>query len=624
MSNKILPPGVRERLNALAARQIIILDGAMGSLIQSFRLTEQDFRGERFAAHPVNLLDCNDLLCLTRPELIRRIHEQYLEAGADITKTCSFNATAVSLEHFGLGGLAYEISRAAAALAREAADRFSRPGEPRFVAGSMGPTAKSGSLSPDVNRPERRAVTWDVLAAAYYDNARGLLDGGADILLVETIFDTLNAKAAIFAIKRLAAERGIDVPIMLSATVAGAAQNGSRARILSGQTLEAFCVSVAHAEPWSVGLNCSFGADMLQGCTEGLGAFSLRLGGSWLISAHPNAGLPNQLGAYDETPESMALKMEDYFKEGLVNIAGGCCGTTPAHIAALAEAAARYAPREIGRAAASSAWLSGLAALDGGEFGIIGTAENTAGNGVPGNSEFVRCIAEENYDDALEVLADLIEQGASLIDICIDDARAGRSVADGEKAMRNFLNFALQDPGIARVPFMIDSCRWNVIEAGLKCVQGKCLVYSLSLRDGPEEFLRRAGIVRSYGAAAVVLLHDEQGPAVDYGLKIEAARRAWRLLRESGFPAQDIVFDPIVPAAAGGTAAGEQDSRMQDFFRACAWIRDNCPGARIMGRVSNLFSGFQGNGRDAVQGVFLKHAVDAGLTLAAGDPGSLH
>ncbi|MDR0642453.1 MAG: methionine synthase [Treponema sp.] len=620
------PPegGVREKLNAIAARRIIVLDGAMGSLIQGLHLTEGDFRGERFAGHPVNLLGCNDLLCLTRPDLIRGIHGDYLKAGADITKTCSFNATSVSLADFGIGGLAYEISHAAAALAREAADGFSSPERPRFVAGSMGPTAKSGSISPDIDDPEKRAISWDELVSAYYDNARGLVDGGADLLLVETIFDTLNAKAAIFAIMRLLEERRLDVPLMLSATVASAGDGG---RILSGQTLEAFCISVAHAGPWSLGLNCSFGADKLrQGAAE-LGAVSVRLGTSWLISTHPNAGLPNQLGAYDEGPESMALKMEGYFKDGLLNIAGGCCGTTPAHIAAIAELAARYPPRRIpGGAPPPSTWLAGLEGLavgrgPGQEAGaglspgltVIGERTNVAGS-----RKFLKLVKEKNFGEALTVAREMISRGASLIDVCMDDA-----LLDAEEAMGRFLSLALQDPEIARVPIMIDSSRWNVIEAGLKCVQGKCLVNSISLKEGPREFLRRAGIARSYGAAVLVMLFDEQGQAADYERKIEVARRSWALLRDSGFPAGDIVFDPNILSIATGIP--EHDSYGLDFIRACAWIHNNCPGAQISGGVSNLSFSFRGNDRvrEALHAVFLKHAAGAGLSMAIVNPASL-
>jgi 5-methyltetrahydrofolate--homocysteine methyltransferase len=636
----------------MAAERIIILDGAMGSLIQGFHLGEADFRGRRFASHRTELAGCNDLLCLTKPDLITGIHESYLEAGADIIKTCSFNATALSLADFDLADLAYEISRAAAALARGAADRFSGPGRPRLVAGSMGPTAKSGSISPDMDDPGKRAVTWDQLAAAYYDNAAGLLDGGADILLVETIFDTLNAKAAIFAIQKILRERQIEAPLMLSATVASAG-SGEAGRILSGQTIEAFCVSTAHAEPWSLGLNCSFGVDALKPHAAALAAFSSVLGDPWLISLHPNAGLPNQFGLYEESPESMALKMEGCFKEGLLDIAGGCCGTTPAHIKAIAELAKNYPPRRARRGARPPAaapgsgitpgpatfntpspialntpaptpdpvptWLAGLeplavGAADGGP-GITAIGERT---NVAGSRKFLKLIKDEKYGEALTVARELIGRGASLIDVCMDDA-----LLDAEKAMTSFLSLALQDPEIARVPIMIDSSRWNVIEAGLKCVQGKCLVNSISLKEGPAALLRRAEIARSYGAAVVVMLFDEQGQAAGYDRKIEVARRSWRLLRDSGFPAADIVFDPNVLALA--TGIGEHDSYGLDFIRACAWIRDNCPGAKISGGISNLSFSFRGNDRvrEAMHAVFLKHAGAAGLNLAIVNPASL-
>jgi 5-methyltetrahydrofolate--homocysteine methyltransferase len=620
MSNNIYAAGnVRKTLNAIAARRIIILDGAMGSLIQSYGLTEEDFRGGRFAGHPVKLLGCNDLLCLSRPDLIRRVHAEYLEAGADITKTCSFNATAVSLEHFGLAGYAYEISRAAAALARETADRFSTPEKPRFVAGSLGPTAKNGSLPPDINCPEKRAVTWDELAAAYYDNARGLLDGGADILLIETIIDTLNAKAAIFAINRLLGEGRPVPPLMLSATMASAASTGGR--ILAGQNLAAFCVSVAHAEPWALGLNCSFGAETLKSSAAELGALSARLGGSWLTSAHPNAGLPNRLGGYDESPESMALKMEPYFKEGLLNIAGGCCGTTPAHIAALAELAKRYPPRPIpGQSPSPWAPVTRLSALvdieigNGAEFTVIGEGAE--------KGEFFSYLREENYDDALAMAAAVIGEGASIIEVRVDD-----EAPDADRAMRNFLNFALQDPEFARTPLMLSSSRWDLIEAGLKCAQGKCLVNCTGPGNSggePEEFARRAGIARSFGAALVVALAATPAgngdPPGGHEQIIERAGRAWRLFRDSGFPAQDLVFDPGVPEDIV-----EHDPRVPGFIRACAWIRNNCPGARILGRLSNLRPGFGDTGQfqAALGAVFLEHAIDAGLGMAVTRPARL-
>jgi 5-methyltetrahydrofolate--homocysteine methyltransferase len=622
---------IRETLDGIAARRILILDGAMGTMIQSFKtpggkaLTEEDFRGQtgdspagsRFARHDKPLLGCNDLLCLTKPEVIDSIHEAYLQAGADIIKTCSFNATSVSLADFGIGDLAYGISAAAAGLARKAADKYSTPEKPRFVAGSMGPTAKSASLSPDLNDPGKRGITWDELAAAYYDNARGLLDGGAHILLIETIFDTLNAKAAIFAINKLCEERGADIPLMISATVSDAA-----GRLLSGQTVEAFCVSVLHARPWAIGLNCSFGAEKLKSPTADLASFA-----PCLVSVHPNAGMPNQFGAYDESPESMAAFIEGYLAEGLVNILGGCCGTTPHHIAAIAEKAAASQPRPFPASAGGKTpgrtFLAGLEPL-------LISRENPAGlpalplidigerTNVAGSRKFLRLIKEEKYAEALGIAREMIAAGASIIDVCMDDA-----LLDAERAMTLFLNLAQSDPDIARVPVMIDSSRWNVIEAGLKCIQGKSLVNSISLKDGEAEFLRRSRLTRAYGAAAVVMLFDEQGQAASYERKIEVAQRSYDLLIGDGFPPEDIVFDPNILSVATGIP--EHDSYALNFIRACGWIRENCPAVQISGGISNLSFSFRGNDtvREAMHGVFLKHAAEAGLTLAIVNPAGL-
>ncbi|MDR1618933.1 MAG: methionine synthase [Treponema sp.] len=596
---------LRETLNAIASERLLILDGAMGSMIQGLRLSEADFRGPRFASHPAPLLGCNDLLCLTRPEAIRGIHEAYLEAGADIIETCSFNATALSLGDFGIGGLACEISAAAARLARQAADAFSTPEKRRFVAGSMGPTAKSASISPDIDNPERRSVYWDELEASYYDNARGLIDGGADILLIETVFDTLNAKAAIFAAKRLMAERGIDIPLWISATV-----NDSAGRLLSGQTIRAFCVSVLHADPWALGLNCSFGAEKLLAHVRELAGFV-----PCLASAHPNAGMPNEEGRYDESPRSMADHVEEYLGPGLVNIIGGCCGTTPAHIAAIAERARGYGPRRV-PGPLKGTFLAGLDALAAGrERGLTAIGERT---NVAGSKKFLRLVKEENYREAMGIARDMIEKGAAVIDICMDDA-----LLDAEKTMVRFLRLTLSDPDIAEVPFMIDSSRWNVIEEALKCIQGKALVNSISLKEGEEEFLRRARRVRLYGAAVVVMLFDEKGQAASFERKIEIARRSYNLLRAAGFPPEDIVFDPNILAIA--TGMDEHDALALEFIRACRWIAENCPGVQISGGLSNLSFSFRGNDtiRQAMHAVFLKHAVDAGLSMAIVNPSSL-
>jgi 5-methyltetrahydrofolate--homocysteine methyltransferase len=521
---------VREKLNTIASRRILVLDGAMGSMIQNLKLGEADFRGERFANHRTPLSGCNDLLCLTRPQAISDIHAAYLSAGADIIETCSFNATAVSLADYGLADLAYEISKTAADIARQTADKCSTADKPRFVAGSRGPTAKSASLSPDISDPAKRAIYWDDLESAYYDNARGLLDGGADILLIETIFDTLNAKAALFAISRLMQERNIDIPVMISATV-----SGDSGRLLCGQTLEAFCTSVRHSAPWAIGLNCSFGAEKLLPHIRKLSSAM-----PCLISVHPNAGLPNQLGGYDESPETMSACIERYLQEGLLNIVGGCCGSTPAHITAIAAKAALHQPHQL-QQVTPVLDLAGLELLSVGKELTI-TGERTS---VADNKEFVRLISEGEYEDAADMVRDVLEDEAAIIDIGIDDA-----MPDAEKTMAQFLDTILFDPYIAKAPFMINSSRWSVLETGLKHLQGKCLVKSISLKDGQEEFLRQASLIRRYGAAAVVTLIDEQGQAVSSERKIEIAGRAYRLLTENNFPPENIVFDPPVPDSA--------------------------------------------------------------------------
>jgi 5-methyltetrahydrofolate--homocysteine methyltransferase len=602
---------IREQLDTIASKRILILDGAMGSMIQSFKLIEADFRGSRFADHPVSLSGCNDLLCITSPWVILGIHEAYLRSGADIIETCSFNATSVSLSDFGIGDMAYEISAAAAALARKAVDKFSTPEKPRFVAGSIGPTAKSAGLARELDTEGGQAV-WDELETAYYDNVRGLLDGGADILIIETIFDTLNAKAAIAAVNRALAERRAalpDVPLIISATVSGSG------RLLSGQTVEAFCASVLHADPWAVGLNCSFGADLLKTYVANLAAFA-----PCLVSAHPNAGLPNALGAYDEDPVTMAEHLEKYMREGLVNIIGGCCGSTPAHISVIAARAKLHEPRKIPPktggtllAGLETLRIGGGAGMSARGFTVIGERSNVAGS-----RKFLRLIKEEQYGEALEIVRDMIRQGAAIIDICMDDA-----LLDAEKAMITFLDLVGQDPETAGVPVMIDSSCWEVIESALKHVQGKCLINSISLKEGEEEFLRRARLVRLYGAAITVMLFDEQGQAADYERKIAVAGRCRDLLSGIGFPPEDIVFDPNVLAVATGLR--EHDRYALDFIRTCAWIKEHCPGSQISGGISNLSFSFRGNDtvREAMHAVFLKHAIEAGLTMAIVNPASL-
>jgi len=612
---------IREQLDALSAERILLLDGAMGTMIQKFNLSEADFRGNEFLHHTKPLSGCNDILCITKPAVIASIHQAYLRAGSDIIETNSFNANAISLADYDLPDRAYEINVAAARVARESADRYSTGDKPRFVAGILGPTSKTASISPDVNDPGARSVTWDELEAAYYDSARGLLDGGADILMIETIFDTLNATAAISAIQKLLDERcsadpegaaagRYDVPLMISGTIVDAA-----GRTLSGQTVEAFCVSVMHGKPWSIGLNCSLGAERLYPHVAALSEIA-----PVLVSAHPNAGLPNRFGQYDESAQTMAGHIETFLKDGLVNIVGGCCGSTPAHIAEIARIAANYKPRKIPEELASGTSaktiLSGLEPLVvDPAVGFIDVGERT---NVAGSRKFLRLIKEERYDEALSIAREMVEAGASIIDVCMDDA-----LLDAPRAMQKFLNLALADPEIARVPVMVDSSRWEAIEAGLKCLQGKGIVNSISLKEGEEEFLRRSRIARRMGAAVVVMLFDERGQADSYQRKIEVADRSYKLLIQDGMRGEDIIFDPNVLAIATGIP--EHDRYALDFIEACRWIREHCPGAKISGGVSNLSFSFRGNDmvREAMHAVFLKYAIEAGLTMAIVNPAGL-
>lgn len=605
----------RDLLDSIASERILVLDGAMGTMIQRFPLTEEDFRGERFSAHPRPLKGCNDLLVLTKPEVVASIHRDYLAAGADIIETNTFNANGFSLADYGLSRYVYEMNREAARIAKAVADEFSTPAKPRFVAGSLGPTGKTASISPDVNDPGARGAYWDELVAAYRECARGLLDGGADILMVETVFDTLNAKAALFAIDEIkgereaAGERGFDVPVMVSGTIVDAA-----GRTLSGQTVDAFYASIAHSDPWSVGLNCSLGAERLRPHVEALA----EIASTW-TSAHPNAGLPNQFGQYDESPAAMAAFIETFLRDGLVNVVGGCCGSTPDHIAAIAAAAQRYPPRKnprLSRRPNRQTVLAGLETLSIDEttfFIDVGERTNVAGS-----KKFLRLIKEEKYEESLSVARAMVEAGAGIIDVCMDDA-----LLDAPRAMTRFLNLALADPEIARVPVMVDSSRWEAIEAGLKCLQGKGLVNSISLKEGEAEFLRRARLARRYGAAAVIMLFDEAGQADTYERKIEVAGRSYALLTADGFPPEDIVFDPNVLAVATGIR--EHDGYGLAFIRACAWIKEHCPHARISGGVSNLSFSFRGNDqvREAMHAAFLKHAIAAGLTMGIVNPSSL-
>ncbi|MDR2659860.1 MAG: methionine synthase [Spirochaetaceae bacterium] len=597
----------REKLETIAGQRILILDGAMGTMVQRHKLNEEDYRGARFARHEYKLKGCNDVLCLTKPEIITGIHEQYLKAGADIIETCSFNANAVSLADYGLSAYAYEISRAAAELARRSADAFSTPETPRFTAGVLGPMTKSAGISPDMEDPGKRAITWDELEAAYYDNARGLLDGGADILLIETIFDTLNAKAAGAAILRLLAERGgtesgLDVPIIASAAISDAA-----GRLLAGQTIEAFTVSIQHLKPWAVGLNCSLGADTLKKSVQALSRAA-----PCRVSSHPNAGLPDENGNYTETPEKMAQSLQEYVDEELVNILGGCCGSTPEHIAAIAKMtrqriAAGKKPRPL-PAKQHKTWVSGLEPLciERKKLTLVGESGNAAGS-----KRFLELIKAEKYEEGLRLVRKNIKEGAKIVDVCMDDG-----LIDGEKAMVRFVNLALSDPEIAKVPFFIDSSRFSIIEAGLKCIGGKSIANSISLKEGEREFLRKARRLRILGAAAVVMLFDEHGQAVDYERRIEIASRSYKLLVEADFPPEDIIIDPNILAIATGMS--EHDRYALDFLRAIPEILKLCPHTNISAGVSNLSFSFRGNQfiRNAMHAVFLHLAVEAGLTVA--------
>jgi 5-methyltetrahydrofolate--homocysteine methyltransferase len=593
-------------LRDLLTRRVLVLDGAMGSVIQTWQLSEADFRGDRFAAHPKDLQGANDLLVLTRPDVIRAIHRAYLEAGADIIETNSFNANSISLAEYGLEDLGREIAFEAARLARLEADAAATPDRPRFVAGAVGPTSRTASLSPDVNNPGYRNISFEQLVASYEDCVRGLLDGGADLLLIETVFDTLNAKAAIFAVQQVLEERGLDLPVAISGTITDAS-----GRTLSGQTTEAFWNSVAHARPLLAGLNCALGAAELRPYL----AEMARVSDAFTL-VYPNAGLPNAFGGYDETPESMAEHIAEWCRSGLVNVVGGCCGTTPAHVAAIARAVADLPPR-VPASPPSALRLSGLEPFTHGEgslFANIGERTN-----VTGSRQFAKLILNDDYDAALAVARQQVESGAQLIDINLDEG-----MLDGVAAMRRFLQLAMSEPDIARVPIVIDSSKWEVIEAGLRCVQGKCLVNSISLKEGEAEFLRQARLVRRYGAAVIVMAFDEQGQADTLARRVAVCQRAYRLLvEEAGFRPDDIVFDANVFAVATGL---EEHARFGlDFIDAVREIKACCPGARTSGGISNLSFSFRGNNvvREAMHTVFLYHATRAGLDMGIVNAGAM-
>ncbi|HOL01120.1 MAG TPA: methionine synthase [Paludibacteraceae bacterium] len=588
--------------------RILILDGAMGTMIQRQKLSEADFRGSRFIDWSKQLKGNNDLLVLTYPSLIQSIHRKYLEAGADIIETNTFNAQRISMADYELGEYVREINLAAAHLAREVANEFTakNPEKPRFVAGSVGPTNKSASLSPDVNRPAFRSVTFDELVTAYKEQMIALIEGGVDALLIETVFDTLNAKAAIFAAQEAMKEVNRHVELMASATIAD-----KSGRILSGQTVQAFLVSIAHADLLSVGLNCSFGAKDLKPYLQEVSKYA-----PWFVSAYPNAGLPNQLGEYDETPETMAEQIKEYLDEQLVNIIGGCCGTTPEHIARYVDLIKNAKVRQP-QPSSTDLQLSGLEVLTINEnslFVNIGERCNVAGS-----SKFLRLIKEKKYEEALFVARQQVNDGAQMLDINMDDA-----LLDAKKEMVTFLNYLSSEPEVAKVPFMIDSSKWEVIEAGLKCMQGKGVVNSISLKEGEDDFLAKAKKIRSYGAAVVVMAFDEKGQGDTFERKIEICERAYHLLtKKAGFPPQDIIFDPNVLAIATGMA--EHNNYAVDFLKAVQWIKENLPFAKVSGGISNLSFSFRGNNvvREAMHAVFLYHAIQAGLDMAIVNAGAL-
>ncbi len=593
--------------HALESR-ILVLDGAMGTMVQTYGLDESDFRGERFGDHPCDLKGNNDLLCLSRPEVIGEIHRAFLAAGADIIETNTFNATTISQRDYRTEHLAAEINREAARIARAAADEFTAqdPGKPRFVCGILGPTNKTASMSPDVNNPGFRDIAFGDLAVAYREAAQALIAGGVDCLMIETVFDTLNCKAAIFAAQKALDAAGSSLPLMISGTITDAS-----GRTLSGQTPLAFLYSVMHARPLSVGFNCSLGADLLRAHIEEIAAAA-----PCAISVHPNAGLPNELGQYDHTPEQMAAILGDMAQDGLLNIVGGCCGTTPAHIESITAAVADAKPRKA-PAPAPYLRLSGLEPLTvtpDSLFVNIGERTNVAGS-----RAFKRLIVEKKYEEALGVARQQIEGGAQVIDINLDDA-----MLDSEVEMTAFCNMIASEPDISRVPVMIDSSKWSVLEAGLRCVQGKCIVNSISLKEGEQPFGEKARLVRRYGAAAIVMAFDEKGQADTLERRRSVCERSYRLLVDkAGFAPEDIIFDPNIFAI--GTGIEEHRRYAVDFIEATRWIKSSLPHARVSGGVSNVSFSFRGNNavREAIHAAFLYHAIQAGMDMGIVNAGQL-
>ncbi len=604
--NASVRPDCTDELTATLRRRIMVIDGAMGTAIQRDRPDEAGYRGERFADWPSDLVGNNDLLTLTQPQIIEGIHREYLQAGADILETNTFNANAVSLSDYGMAELSYELNYAGAALAREACDEFSTPERPRYVAGALGPTTRTASISPDVNDPGARNVSYDQLVEAYLEAANGLVDGGADILIIETIFDTLNAKAAVFAVETLFEERGRRWPVIISGTITDAS-----GRTLSGQVTEAFWNSIRHAKPIAVGLNCALGAPEMRPYIAEMSRIA-----DTFVSCYPNAGLPNAFGEYDETPDCQAGYIADFVEAGLVNLVGGCCGTAPPHIAAIAETVEGKPPRKVPTIPVATR-LAGLEPLNitaDSLFVNIGERTN-----ITGSARFRNLIKAGDYDTALSVALQQVENGAQVIDINMDEG-----MIDGVAAMDRFTKLTAAEPDISRVPVMIDSSKWEVMETGLKNVQGKPIVNSISLKEGEEKFVREARLCRKFGAAVVVMAFDEEGQADNLERRKEIFTRAYRILTEEvGFPAEDIVFDPNCFALATGIE--EHAAYGIDFIDACAWIKQNLPAAHISGGISNVSFSFRGNNpvREAIHAVFLFHAIKAGLDMGIVNAGAL-
>ncbi len=587
-------------------QRILVLDGAMGTMIQRYKLQEADYRGTRFADWHTDVKGNNDLLVLTQPDIIRTIQSQYLQAGADILETNTFNATRISMADYAMQELAYEINVAAARLAKEVATAHSTADKPRFVAGVLGPTSRTCSISPDVNDPAFRNVTFEELVTTYMESTRALIEGGVDIIMIETVFDTLNAKAAVFAVKQVFEEDGLELPVMISGTITD--QSG---RTLSGQTTEAFYNSLAHADALSFGLNCALGPDLLRQYVEEMA----RVSASY-VSAHPNAGLPNEMGEYDLDAANMAAHIREWAESGFLNIVGGCCGTTPTHIKAIADAVKGIAPRKLPELPRACR-LSGLEpfSIDADSL-FVNVGERT---NVTGSARFRRLVKDGEYSTALEVALEQVQNGAQVIDVNMDEG-----LLDSKAAMTRFLNLIAGEPDISRVPIMVDSSKWEVIEAGLRCIQGKGIVNSISMKEGEDKFIAQAKLVRRYGAAVIVMAFDEQGQADTQARKIEICARAYKILTEQiGFPPEDIIFDPNIFAIATGIE--EHNNYAVDFIEATRWIRKNLPHAHVSGGVSNVSFSFRGNNpvREAIHSVFLYHAIQAGMNMGIVNAGQM-